>query len=194
VIIIILNNNMADNNNFVQVQKLSLSGAGISLSDTSITLTSFKLPDRSTNVTMANFGDTGYAVLEPGTSREENISFTGITQNAGGTATLTGVTRGLGFVSPYAAVSANRKAHAGGAILVISNSAPFYNELSGKDNDETITGGMIPKVTYATDAIQLGVKGAFITDGRVPHAVLREILGGGAGGKGSGEGGTIITK
>ena len=59
--------------------------------------------------------------------------------------------------------------------------------------DETITGGMIPKVTYATDAIKLGVKGAFITDGRVPHAVLNEVLGGGAEGKGSGQGGTIIT-
>lgn len=59
--------------------------------------------------------------------------------------------------------------------------------------DETITGGMIPKVTYATDAIKLGVKGAFITDGRVPHAVLNEVLGGGADGKGSGKGGTIIT-
>mmetsp|Transcript_9880 Transcript_9880/g.12510 ORF Transcript_9880/g.12510 Transcript_9880/m.12510 type:complete len:347 (+) Transcript_9880:119-1159(+) len=59
--------------------------------------------------------------------------------------------------------------------------------------DETITGGMIPKVSYATDALKLGVQGAFITDGRVPHALLNEMLGGGASGKGSGEGGTIIT-
>jgi acetylglutamate kinase len=48
-------------------------------------------------------------------------------------------------------------------------------------------------VTYATDAIQLGVKGAFITDGRVPHALLNEILAGGEEGLGSGEGGTIVT-
>lgn len=60
-------------------------------------------------------------------------------------------------------------------------------------SDETITGGMIPKVTYATSAVQLGVKGAFITDGRVPHALLNEVLGGGAEGLGSGTGGTIIT-
>jgi acetylglutamate kinase len=59
--------------------------------------------------------------------------------------------------------------------------------------DETITGGMIPKVSYATSAVQLGVKGAFITDGRVPHALIREVLGGGASGLGSGGGGTIIT-
>jgi len=74
----------------------------------------------------------------------------------------------------------------------------LLKELSIQDvndliEDETITGGMIPKVTYATDAIRLGVKGAFITDGRVPHAVLNEILAGGADGKGSGAGGTIIT-
>jgi acetylglutamate kinase len=53
--------------------------------------------------------------------------------------------------------------------------------------DETITGGMIPKVSYATDAIRLGVKGAFITDGRVPHALVNEVLT-----LGSGEGGTVI--
>lgn len=60
-------------------------------------------------------------------------------------------------------------------------------------NDETITGGMIPKVSFATSAIKLGVSGAFITDGRVPHALLREVLGGGASGMGSGQGGTAIT-
>lgn len=59
--------------------------------------------------------------------------------------------------------------------------------------DETITGGMIPKVTYATDAVKLGVKGAFITDGRVPHALLNEILAGGEEGMGSGGGGTVVT-
>mmetsp|Transcript_24012 Transcript_24012/g.51827 ORF Transcript_24012/g.51827 Transcript_24012/m.51827 type:complete len:349 (+) Transcript_24012:237-1283(+) len=59
--------------------------------------------------------------------------------------------------------------------------------------DETITGGMIPKVTYATDAVKLGVQGAFITDGRVPHALLNEILAGGEEGLGSGGGGTVVT-
>ncbi|GFH55467.1 hypothetical protein CTEN210_11943 [Chaetoceros tenuissimus] len=81
---------------------------------------------------------------------------------------------------------------------VLDKEMKLLKELSIQDvedliQDETITGGMIPKVTYATDAIKLGVKGAFITDGRVPHAVLNEILAGGADGKGSGEGGTIIT-
>jgi len=66
-------------------------------------------------------------------------------------------------------------------------------DIDGLIDDETITGGMIPKVTYATDAVKLGVKGAFITDGRVPHALLNEILAGGEDGLGSGEGGTVVT-
>jgi acetylglutamate kinase len=60
-------------------------------------------------------------------------------------------------------------------------------------DDETITGGMIPKVSYATSAVKLGVGGAFITDGRVPHALLKEVLAGGASGTGSGEGGTFVS-
>mmetsp|Transcript_13898 Transcript_13898/g.20515 ORF Transcript_13898/g.20515 Transcript_13898/m.20515 type:complete len:323 (+) Transcript_13898:117-1085(+) len=55
-------------------------------------------------------------------------------------------------------------------------------------DDETITGGMIPKVTYATSAVELGVGSAFITDGRVPHALLTQVLG-----SSDGEGGTIVT-
>lgn len=66
-------------------------------------------------------------------------------------------------------------------------------DISNLIDDETITGGMIPKVSFATSAVQLGVKGAFITDGRVPHALLREVLGGGAEGLGSGGGGTVVT-
>ncbi|KAL7519730.1 hypothetical protein ACHAWX_004488 [Stephanocyclus meneghinianus] len=67
------------------------------------------------------------------------------------------------------------------------------DEIDGLIKDETITGGMIPKVTYATDAVKLGVQGAFITDGRVPHALLNEILAGGEEGLGSGGGGTVVT-
>ena len=42
--------------------------------------------------------------------------------------------------------------------------------------DGTISGGMLPKVHYALDAVSSGVKSAHIIDGRVPHAVLLEIL------------------
>ncbi|UPY34871.1 acetylglutamate kinase [Sediminicoccus sp. KRV36] len=45
-----------------------------------------------------------------------------------------------------------------------------------------IAGGMIPKVETCIYAIERGVKGAVILDGRVPHAVLRELFtDGGAG-------------
>jgi acetylglutamate kinase len=45
-----------------------------------------------------------------------------------------------------------------------------------------ISAGMIPKVETCIYAIERGVKGAVIVDGRVPHAVLRELFtDGGAG-------------
>ncbi len=42
--------------------------------------------------------------------------------------------------------------------------------------DGTISGGMIPKVNCATDALKGGVKSVHIIDGRVKHAVLLELL------------------
>jgi acetylglutamate kinase len=39
-----------------------------------------------------------------------------------------------------------------------------------------IAGGMIPKVETCIYAIEQGVKGAVILDGRMPHAVLRELF------------------
>ncbi|MCU0572078.1 MAG: acetylglutamate kinase [Syntrophobacteraceae bacterium] len=42
--------------------------------------------------------------------------------------------------------------------------------------DETLKGGMIPKVQCAIDAIQAGVGKVHIIDGRVPHAVLLELF------------------
>jgi|APCry1669189534_1035231.scaffolds.fasta_scaffold03955_3 acetylglutamate kinase len=42
--------------------------------------------------------------------------------------------------------------------------------------DGTISGGMIPKVGCATDALRGGVKSVHIIDGRIEHAVLLELL------------------
>ncbi len=42
--------------------------------------------------------------------------------------------------------------------------------------DGTISGGMLPKVDCALDAVKNGVKTAHIIDGRVPHALLLEVL------------------
>ena len=42
--------------------------------------------------------------------------------------------------------------------------------------DGTISGGMLPKIGSALDAARSGVKSVHIIDGRVPHALLLEIL------------------
>jgi acetylglutamate kinase len=42
--------------------------------------------------------------------------------------------------------------------------------------DGTVAGGMIPKVETCIDALELGVEGVVILDGKVPHAVLLELL------------------
>ena len=42
--------------------------------------------------------------------------------------------------------------------------------------DGTISGGMIPKIAGALDAANSGVKAVHIIDGRVPHAMLLEVL------------------
>ena len=39
-----------------------------------------------------------------------------------------------------------------------------------------ISGGMIPKTACCTDALNRGVKKAMILDGRIPHAILMEML------------------
>lgn len=42
--------------------------------------------------------------------------------------------------------------------------------------DGIISGGMIPKVDCCIEAIRRGVKRVFILDGRIPHAILIEVL------------------
>ena len=42
--------------------------------------------------------------------------------------------------------------------------------------DGTITGGMLPKIDCALSAVKQGVTSSHIIDGRVPHAVLLEVL------------------
>ncbi len=43
-------------------------------------------------------------------------------------------------------------------------------------NEGVISGGMIPKIECCIDSIRQGVQKVFILDGRVPHAILIEIL------------------
>jgi acetylglutamate kinase len=43
-------------------------------------------------------------------------------------------------------------------------------------NDGIVSGGMIPKVDCCIEAINAGVKNVTIMDGRIPHAILMELL------------------
>lgn len=49
-------------------------------------------------------------------------------------------------------------------------------EVDALVDDGTISGGMLPKVNCALDAVKSGVRAAHIIDGRVPHAVILEIF------------------
>ena len=42
--------------------------------------------------------------------------------------------------------------------------------------DQTISGGMIPKINTCLDAVNNGVRGVVIMDGRTPHSILNEIF------------------
>lgn len=64
---------------------------------------------------------------------------------------------------------------------VLDNDGKLLTGLRAKQinelvNDGTIQGGMLPKVHCALDAVNSGVQSAHIIDGRVPHAVLLEVL------------------
>jgi acetylglutamate kinase len=50
------------------------------------------------------------------------------------------------------------------------------DEIIAYKNDETITGGMIPKVDACLEAIKGGVKKAHIIDGRIQHSLLLEVF------------------
>ena len=50
------------------------------------------------------------------------------------------------------------------------------DEIRGLIADGTITGGMIPKVETCIYALEQGVEGVVILDGKLPHAVLVELL------------------
>lgn len=89
---------------------------------------------------MANFGSIGFGTLEPGSGNlEEQVCFTGVTQNTNGTATLTGVSN-VTFLAPYTRTSGLAKTHAGSTTFIISNTSGFYDRMVSKDDDETITG------------------------------------------------------
>jgi len=64
---------------------------------------------------------------------------------------------------------------------VLDKSRALIKQLSVEDArrliaDGTISEGMIPKIETCIDALERGVEGVVILDGKVPHAVLLELL------------------
>ncbi len=64
---------------------------------------------------------------------------------------------------------------------VLDKAGQLLTELTPRRIDElvadgTISGGMLPKIAGALDAARSGVNAVHIVDGRVPHAMLLEIL------------------
>ena len=64
---------------------------------------------------------------------------------------------------------------------VLDNEKKLISEISSKKvmeliKDETISGGMIPKINTCLDAVDNGVRGVVIMDGRKPHSILNEIF------------------
>ena len=64
---------------------------------------------------------------------------------------------------------------------VLNKAGELLTDLTARDIDEliadgTISGGMLPKLAGAIDAAKSGVNAVHVVDGRVPHAMLLEIL------------------
>ena len=140
---------------FIQMSKMVLAGAGASIGDTTILLQSMVGIDGS-NIVTADLGTKAYGTLEPGNgNQEEAISFTGVTQNANGTATLTGVKTCL-FKSPYTETSGLAKTHAGASTFILSNDAAFYNNIMTYVNT-SLSSGAVPATTSVNGIVQMSV-------------------------------------
>ncbi len=115
--------------------------SSIGSTDSIITLSSFLEPVSKTPYTMALLNSTiMYGTIAPRTSNSEFISFTGITQNADGTATLTGVTRGLAKKYPYTSSSTFKLPHSGQSVFILSDAPQVFELYASLTNDESFTG------------------------------------------------------
>lgn len=116
-------------------------GSSIGSTDTSILLSSFLEPVSNVPYTMVLLNtDIAFGTIAPGTTSSEFISFTGITQNANGTALLTGVTRGLAKKYPFTTSSTFKLPHSGQSIFILSDAPQVFTQYASKVNDEVITG------------------------------------------------------
>lgn len=117
--------------------------SSISSSQTTIKLSSFKEPNSNIPYTMAYLNASlEYGTIDPQTSNSEFVSFSGITQNVDGTATITGVIRGLSRSYPYTASSTFQTTHSGQANFILSNPPQLYNDIYTYINNLSIAGSV----------------------------------------------------
>lgn len=150
---------MSDLRKYVAGKKYTLAGSGITAIATSMVVNDFVKLD-GTTITMTDIGTLGFGTIEPGTARADFITFTGITQNGDGTATITGITRTKGY-APYDTTTGQQ--HSGSTVFILSNTPGFYDGFTNKKDDETIDGvwdfTASPTVPTPNTATQAAPKG-----------------------------------
>ena len=98
-------------------------------------------------VIMSDIGDICFAKIDQGTSNEEIISFTGITDNTS-TYTLTGCVWGYNFYNSTGSIADNQKKHISGSKIIITNDDHFLSlQYVNVDSTQTIAGAKTFTVT-----------------------------------------------
>lgn len=118
--------------------------ATITSSQNTISLTSFDEPVSNIPYTMSYLNSSiEYGTISPQSGRSEFVSFSGITQNTDGSATLTGVVRGLSR-SPGSggcvASSTLASGYAGQTKFILSNPPCQLAQYAVKQNNEEVSG------------------------------------------------------
>lgn len=155
-------------------QTYTLAGSGISSSATSFTLTSFTITQTGQLIQDTDMSDVFYLTFEPGSrSRQEIASCTTVTQNADGTATISGCQRGLLPITPYTASSTYAFPHSGGTAVIFSNPPQLYNQVGFLENDESITGTwQAPTPTGDNQIATKGYVDGIVTGGTVTNEAV----------------------
>src|SRR3990167_7318194 len=101
-------------------------------SETTLSVSSWATKDGYT-LTMADIGDIGYLIINPGASNMEIVSFTGISGS-----TATGLTRGINFYNS-STTAANKKSHSAGEVVIFSDNFHWWaNQYVDVDNTQTV--------------------------------------------------------
>lgn len=135
----------------------TLYGGGISSTDTTIKLTSFRFPVTNYPITTSDLvgapGDYFYPTIDESTNKKEIVKCTGVNQNSDGTAALTGCTRGLEFSYPYTSSSTLKLSHSGGSNLVLSNPPQLYQSIIQYINEAVQTGAGVNDASFIAKGI-----------------------------------------